>query len=164
VRIIGGIFSGCTGHVEEVLPSGKLQVRVEARGTISNARIDPVFVEPLGTLIEENESDEQPRIKGLERWDEESYGPPMEQAIRSRLEAKGFRVSRYVYPPGTSFPEHTHPVDKIDAVVSGRFRMTREGDEIVLEAGDWLSVPRGTPHSAEVVGDEPVVSLDGIQA
>ena len=101
-------------------------------------------------------------VSGLERWDEERDGPPTEEALRARLEALGYRASRYVYPPGTFFPEHTHPMDKIDAVVSGRFRMTVEGTEVILEAGDCLAVPKGTLHSAEVVGDKPVVSLDAI--
>ena len=30
------------------------------------------------------------------------------------------------------------------------------------EAGDCLFVPRGVTHSAEVVGEEPVVSLDAV--
>lgn len=37
-----------------------------------------------------------------------------------------------------------------------------EGQEVILEAGDCLAVPRGAGHSAEVVGSEPVVSLDAI--
>jgi mannose-6-phosphate isomerase-like protein (cupin superfamily) len=53
--------------------------------------------------------------------------------------------------------------DKMDAVLSGRFRMTMEGQEVILEKGDCLAVPRGTVHSAEVVGQEPVVSLDAIK-
>ena len=69
-------------------------------------------------------------------------------------------MSRYVYPPGTVFPDHAHSRDKIDAVVSGTFRMIVEGHAMVLGAGDCLTVPSGTVHSAEVVGDEPVVSLD----
>lgn len=69
-------------------------------------------------------------------------------------------MSRYVYPPGTRFPPHAHGIDKIDAVVSGRFRMTMGEVDAVLEAGDSLAVPRGALHSAGVVGDEPVVSLD----
>jgi mannose-6-phosphate isomerase-like protein (cupin superfamily) len=96
----------------------------------------------------------------LERWQTGRDGPPSEDALRRDLEARGFRVTRYVYAPGTVFPPHTHDADKVDAVVSGRFRMTMEGLSVVLEAGDRLAVPRGTLHSAEVVGSEPVVSLD----
>lgn len=96
----------------------------------------------------------------VRRWDGERDGEPTEERLREMLEARGFRVSRHVYSPGTRFDEHTHDVDKIDAVVLGRFRMTAPDAEAVLEAGDWLEVPRGTPHTAEVVGGEPVVSLD----
>jgi quercetin dioxygenase-like cupin family protein len=96
----------------------------------------------------------------VERWDNEHDGEPTEQALRRALESRGFAVARYVYPPGTRFPEHTHAIDKIDAVVSGRFRMSIGGESVVLSAGDMLAVPRGTMHAAEVVGDEPVVSLD----
>jgi hypothetical protein len=49
----------------------------------------------------------------------------------------------------------------MDAVVSGWFRLVVEGKG--SDPGS-LTVPSGTVHSAEVVGDEPVVSLDGIKA
>lgn len=96
----------------------------------------------------------------VRRWNEDDLGAPTEEALRKELEEMGYRVSRHVYPPGTRFPPHTHDVDKIDAVLSGTFRMAVEDESVVLEAGDWLAVPRGTRHTAEVVGDEPVVSLD----
>jgi mannose-6-phosphate isomerase-like protein (cupin superfamily) len=49
----------------------------------------------------------------------------------------------------------------MDAVVSGRLRITSPTGSLILEAGDAVRVPRGLPHAAEVVGEEPVVSLDG---
>jgi mannose-6-phosphate isomerase-like protein (cupin superfamily) len=54
-------------------------------------------------------------------------------------------------------------VDKIDAVLSGRLRMTMGGQEVVLEAGDLLLVPKHATHTAEVVDDDPVVSLDAVR-
>ena len=99
----------------------------------------------------------------VEAWNPDADGVLTEETLRAKLARKGYRVARYVYPPGTVFPEHTHAVDKIDAVVSGRFRLTLEGESVVLEAGDAVAVPRGAVHSAEVVGDEPVVSLDAVR-
>ncbi len=96
----------------------------------------------------------------LEKWDAKKDGALSEAAMRRKLEDRGYSVSRYVYPPGTTFPDHSHSVDKIDAVLSGRFKMTLFGEEAVLEAGDCLCVPKGAVHSARVVGTEPVVSLD----
>jgi mannose-6-phosphate isomerase-like protein (cupin superfamily) len=99
----------------------------------------------------------------IEHWDERRDGILNEPNMRAKLEARGYRVSRYVYPPGTFFPEHEHAVDKIDGVLAGRFRMTLQGREVVLEPGDCLAVPRGSLHSAEVVGGAPVISLDAVK-
>jgi len=96
----------------------------------------------------------------VESWDVERDGPLSETTLRQKLQQRGYHVSRYVYPPGTYFPDHSHGVDKIDAVLSGRFRMKIGSDEVILEAGDCLTVPCGVVHSAEVVGNEPVISLD----
>ena len=100
----------------------------------------------------------------IHRWDAERDGPVSETALRSRLEARGYVVSRYTYPPGTEFPDHTHGVDKVDAVLSGTFQIVLEGDEVVLSPGDAVEVPLGAVHRAAVVGDEPVVSLDAVSA
>src|SRR5262245_37628855 len=97
----------------------------------------------------------------IEHWNQSVDGPFSEGALRRKLERSGYEISRYIYPPGTSFADHAHGIDKMDAVVSGQFRMIVEGRELLLEAGDALAIPRGTVHSAEVVGDEVVVSLDG---
>lgn len=99
----------------------------------------------------------------LQCWNTDRDGELSGAAMRRRLEAQGYRVSTYVYPPGTVFPDHSHTVDKIDGVISGRFRMTMDGNSIVLGPGDMLVVPRGVVHRAEVVGEEPVVSLDAIR-
>ncbi len=87
----------------------------------------------------------------------------LEARLRRDLEAEGYEVHRYVYPPGTFFPAHTHDVDKVDAVVSGTFEIVLEGRRHVLGPGDRIPVPRGAVHTARVLGDEPVVSLDAIR-
>lgn len=99
----------------------------------------------------------------VRHWNASLDGPFAESALRAKLEALGYQVARYVYEPGTVFPDHTHGVDKIDAVVSGRFRVVVRGHLAVLGAGDWMAVPRGAVHSAAVIGDEPVVSLDAVK-
>jgi len=99
----------------------------------------------------------------MDKWDPEKDGQFSEAALQNKLEKKGYQVSRYVYSPGTTFPDHTHRIDKIDAVVRGRFRMTTPQGTFILEQGDCLAVPKGTVHSAEVVGAEPVVSLDAVK-
>jgi quercetin dioxygenase-like cupin family protein len=86
-----------------------------------------------------------------------------ERDMRAELERMGYAVSRWTYAPGTVFDFHTHDVDKIDGVVSGRFQITMDGVNHVLGPGDAVRVPRGASHRAEVIGDEPVVSLDAVR-
>jgi mannose-6-phosphate isomerase-like protein (cupin superfamily) len=96
----------------------------------------------------------------VRHWNTPVDGVLSETALRRKLESAGYLVARYVYPPGTAFPEHSHGLDKIDAVLSGRLRMVVAGHFAILGPGDWVEVPRGVHHTAAVVGVEPVVCLD----
>ena len=71
----------------------------------------------------------------VRRWNTAADGPLTEAALRGKLEALGYVVARYVYPPGTRFPDHAHDVDKIDAVVSGHFRLVIGGHTAALGPG-----------------------------
>jgi quercetin dioxygenase-like cupin family protein len=84
--------------------------------------------------------------------------------MRRRLEAEGYQVSKYHYPPGTYFPPHTHSVHKKDTVLRGRLQIGWEGGSAILEPGDMIEIPAGFSHSAEVVGSETVVSLDATRS
>jgi quercetin dioxygenase-like cupin family protein len=99
----------------------------------------------------------------VRRWNTAADGPFTEVALRQKLEAQGYVVARYEYPPGSRFPDHAHDVDTIDAVVSGHFRLVIAGHTAQLGPGDWVEVPRGRRHTATVIGDAPVVSLDAIK-
>ena len=99
----------------------------------------------------------------VHRWNEALDGAFTEAALRAKLESLGYRVARYVYAPGTVFPDHKHDVEKADAVVAGRFRLIIGGHVVVLRAGEWVIIPAGVMHSAAVIGDEPVVTLDAIK-
>jgi len=95
----------------------------------------------------------------VEHWNE-NWGVLNEQNMKNKLENEGFSVVVYTYLPGTYFPEHSHSIDKKDTVISGQFRMTAMGKEFILGPGDMLLVPANIVHTAEVIGKNPVVSLD----
>jgi quercetin dioxygenase-like cupin family protein len=88
---------------------------------------------------------------------------PTEAGLRRKLEQLGYAVTRYAYPAGTYFGPHSHTEDKIDAVVSGAFRITMGGESVVLGPGEYVFVPKGIEHEAEVVGEDAVLSLDGVR-
>ena len=99
----------------------------------------------------------------VRRWNSSVDGTLSEESLRKKLENKGYRASRYTYSPGTYFSNHKHGESKIDAVLSGTFRMGMHGQFVDLGPGDWIEVPAGAIHSAEVIGSESVVSLDAIR-
>ena len=99
----------------------------------------------------------------VRRWNPKIDGPVTEESLRKKLENRGYSVSSYTYSPGTYFSDHKHGQSKIDAVLSGTFRMGMYGEFVDLGSGDWIEVPAGATHSAEVIGNEPVVSLDAIK-
>ena len=44
----------------------------------------------------------------VRHWNTSVDGPLSETAMRRKLESAGYLVARHVYPPGTTFPEHSH--------------------------------------------------------
>ena len=99
----------------------------------------------------------------VERWNRSTQGPVNEAKLRIRLESEGYSVMRQTYPPGSTFPAHTHHQDKADAVISGKLKVVIAGETVVLGPGDVIKVPRGWEHSAEVVGSKPVTTLDAVR-
>ena len=97
------------------------------------------------------------------RWNPDTDGPLSEAALINRLEALGYKCTRYIYPAGTYFPDHDHVVDKIDAIVQGNFKITMHGESVILTRGSYVEVPKHTIHSAEVIGNEVVISIDAIR-
>ncbi|MGN7613218.1 cupin domain-containing protein [Magnetococcales bacterium HHB-1] len=85
-----------------------------------------------------------------------------EEDMLNALRKQGFHPTRYTYPPGCAFPPHTHDIDKVAAVLEGRFRITMDNQSVVLNALEGIFVPREKVHAACVVGLEPVVSVDAV--
>lgn len=109
--------------------------------------------------------------------------------IRARLEQEGLKPYRFDMVPGDVYGDHAHPDAEIRWVVSGRMRVcVREGarppgqepvsagsgragattpgaggcehsQEIILEPGDRLDLAANVVHSADVFGEEAVVTL-----
>lgn len=98
------------------------------------------------------------------QWNTKVDGPLSETGLINKLEQMGYLCTRYTYPKGTFFPDHSHNTDKIDAVLKGQFKINMEGKSIILKAGDYIYVPMNTIHSAEVIGEESVVSIDAVKS
>ena len=96
----------------------------------------------------------------VEHWNSEKDGPLNETSMRNKLKSQGYSCSRYTFPPGTDFPDHTHSVSKKDSIISGQFRFAMLGNEVILQPGDMVVVPAGVVHNASVIGKESVIFFD----
>jgi quercetin dioxygenase-like cupin family protein len=79
--------------------------------------------------------------------------------IRARLEQEGLSPYRFDMIPGDVYGDHVHPDAEIRWVVSGRMRVLVDEEEVILEPGDRLDLAANVVHSADVFGDEAVVTL-----
>lgn len=79
----------------------------------------------------------------------------------------GREIGKAVFEPGWSWSEDVKPLAGTQScefphflyVISGRLRIVMDdGDEVELRPGDVASIPPG--HDAEVVGDEPCITVD----
>jgi mannose-6-phosphate isomerase-like protein (cupin superfamily) len=60
--------------------------------------------------------------------------------------------------PGDSIPLHIHhEVNECVLVIQGRNEIRIADDVLLLEPGDAVFVPKGTPHAQRNVGDEPLM-------
>lgn len=79
--------------------------------------------------------------------------------IRARLEQEGLQPHRFEMVPGDRYNDHAHPEAEIRWVVSGHMRVLIDHEELILEPGDRLDLAANVVHSADVLGEEVVVTL-----
>jgi quercetin dioxygenase-like cupin family protein len=80
-------------------------------------------------------------------------GQVTDQAILDRYRQEGLSAYRWGNGPGDRYGTHTHGYNKVLYCAKGSITFVADGDPILLEAGDRLDLPAGTPHSA-IVGPE----------
>jgi hypothetical protein len=93
------------------------------------------------------------------RW----QGPdaPTEPSIRRIYDSEGLNPYGWSNGPGHVYGAHSHSYSKVIYVVQGSitFGLPESGEEVALNAGDRLDLPRGVQHDA-VVGAQGVVCLE----
>lgn len=99
----------------------------------------------------------------VDRWDARRDGPLSEAALQRKIEALGFVLRARTYPARIATPAPADDRHGIVAVVSGLVKLTIDGDQTFLTAGDLAFVPRGALRSVEVVGPSTALCLEAVQ-
>jgi quercetin dioxygenase-like cupin family protein len=67
-------------------------------------------------------------------------------------------LARVLLKKGCLVPEHSHHNEQITYILEGALKFEIDGKEIVVNAGEVLTIPPNMPHSAEALAD--TVDLD----
>ncbi|MGA7291707.1 MAG: cupin domain-containing protein [Terriglobales bacterium] len=62
-------------------------------------------------------------------------------------------LARVLLKKGCVVPEHSHPNEQITFIAAGALKFWIDGKEIVVNAGEVLTIPPNMPHKAEALED-----------
>ena len=95
----------------------------------------------------------------VEVWTGDS--PPNEAELHRLLSQQGMSGYRWSNGPGDTYARHSHPFHKVIYVIQGSitFILPDRGEQVTLNAGDRLDLPRDVAHEAEV-GPQGVICLE----
>lgn len=73
---------------------------------------------------------------------------------------KNIQIIEYHFPPNKVFPVHKHDIEEqMGYLIKGKMGFCVDGEEKILEAGDYYHAKIGVDHNAWTF-DEPAVLLD----
>jgi quercetin dioxygenase-like cupin family protein len=73
-----------------------------------------------------------------------------QEEAEARLHQEGYEAFCWNDVPGASYPRHRHDSDECLWILRGEIRLTIQGEDYLLQAGDRIYLPANTPHTAEV--------------
>ena len=92
------------------------------------------------------------------KWNDveiESLNP---QIGRQMIVGTNIMVARVLLKKGAVVPMHSHHNEQVTYILDGALKFWIDGKEIVVRAGEVLTIPRNMPHKAEALED--TVDLD----
>lgn len=90
--------------------------------------------------------------------------PKHSTAFGSLVTGEQIEVGLLRFKAGEGAKEHAHPHEQVLVVLTGRVRMTIDGETHVLGPREVAHMPPNTPHSLSAIEDTEVLSAKGIVA
>lgn len=87
------------------------------------------------------------------RWDEVESEPVNPLFDRQLIVGEALMVARIFLRKGAIVPLHSHANEQVTYILEGALRFEIEGREIMVRAGEVLTIPSHLPHQAEAVED-----------
>jgi quercetin dioxygenase-like cupin family protein len=77
---------------------------------------------------------------------------------RQLVVGQNIMLARVLLKKGCIVPEHSHPNEQVTYILEGALKFWIDGKEILIRAGETLTIPPNMPHKAEAIED--TVDLD----
>ena len=72
---------------------------------------------------------------------------------RHFIGGQNIMLARVLLKKGCIVPEHSHPNEQLTFIAAGALKFWIDGKEIVVSAGEVLTIPPNMPHKAEALED-----------
>lgn len=92
------------------------------------------------------------------RWENVALEPLNPFIDRQLIVGDNIMIARVLLKKGAFVPMHSHLNEQITYILQGALKFLIDGQEIVVAAGEVLTIPAGMPH--EAVALEDTVDLD----
>ena len=93
----------------------------------------------------------------ITRWNKKEK--PNLENLKKELEKEDLHPYIFSSEIGDYFPDHLHKHDEIRIVISGSMKFGVKNQEVVLNEGDRLNLPRNILHWAKVIGKKRCIML-----
>lgn len=68
-------------------------------------------------------------------------------------------VAHFDLTRGASVQQHTHEPEEMFCVIKGSAKVTINGEEFIVRAGELMQIPSGVPHQMEALEDAEVLDI-----
>jgi quercetin dioxygenase-like cupin family protein len=92
------------------------------------------------------------------RWQDVALEPIKELIDRQLIVGDNIMIARVLLKKGAFVPMHSHLNEQVTYILEGALKFSIQGKELVVAAGEVLTIPAGVPH--EAVALEDTVDLD----
>lgn len=89
-------------------------------------------------------------------WESIEREPMTDKITRQVTHGEMATLARFHLARHAVVPRHAHPAEQFSYVVQGQLRFTFDDREVVVSAGEMLTIPPNVPHAAEAMEDSLV--------
>lgn len=101
-------------------------------------------------------------VVALKDLQDEFVTPKHSTAFGKLITGEHIEIGILKYKAGEGANMHSHPHEQISIILSGRSRVTLNGEVFEVGPGEAVHIPPNVPHRVEIIEDSEVISAKSI--